>query len=470
MGEVTEKDAELKEVKDAAVVRAAEIDGLKEAKTAAPPAQDKELTEKDTELKEVKDAAVVLAAEIDGLKKELEKKDSELREAKAAARPAQESPLLADIMLDVSDFVKAIQMEGRGLEKVASDWIRNEDGKCLKDVVNFLPTAEFIDALPLKRISRVKAASYLEALQTSGNQANVGDESSLYSHALDSLGLVHADLHFVPFDAHVDVADAPAGSPFRDVVEELFLDGGSNRKYRPTGLRVFCNTFLQKAFDAQFNKLCIRRGDLNTPFHQHFNVRTPKGRLLRRFCHRFGPAFSRCCRANWLPVWQGTSKNAAEAVCKSGFASLARLNSGYFCRGIYNSPDPGYACRYGLGEFGGDMGADGVGCVILSLLCIGLVYPIDRGSDYAPDAPANASSSLLGKPLKTSDGYDAHIAAVEEPHFQAASDPLQAPYLEVVVEQESQLLPIAILEYKRVEDQSMAKRVCNKPKGRLPLT
>merc|ERR1712232_727394 len=105
-----------------------------------------------------------------------------------------------------------------------------------------------------------------------------------------------------------------------------------------------------------------------------------------------------------------------------------------------------YACRYAIGEFGGGPVLTS-GSVLLSILSIGLAYPVDRLTDYPRAARADAHSVLFGQPLKTSEGFDAHVAAISEGNFEAADNPASAPYVEIVVEQESQLLPIAIVDF-----------------------
>jgi len=71
---------------------------------------------------------------------------------------------------------------------------------------------------------------------------------------------------------------------------------------------------------------------------------------------------------------------------------------------------------------------------------VGVCYPVTPAADYAAGAPG--VSALYGRPLKT--GYDCHCAAVQEPALQAVARP-QMQYMELVCEQDSQVVPVAVM-------------------------
>jgi hypothetical protein len=79
-----------------------------------------------------------------------------------------------------------------------------------------------------------------------------------------------------------------------------------------------------------------------------------------------------------------------------------------------------------------------------------MAYPITREEDYGhvrlPTDPPNCSD-YYGRPLKG--GFDCHVVCVNQSHgFQAVNrDACQ--YVEIVIEQESQMLPIAVLWFER---------------------
>lgn len=113
---------------------------------------------------------------------------------------------------------------------------------------------------------------------------------------------------------------------------------------------------------------------------------------------------------------------------------------------MYSTTSPKYACLYGVDEFALPPAGLTSGYVILCLNLVGVAYAIDRVSDYAAGA---AHCSLMGQALKP--GFDAHVAVVD-PNigYEAAADPdVGGQYVELVVEQESQILPIAVVRFDR---------------------
>lgn len=48
---------------------------------------------------------------------------------------------------------------------------------------------------------------------------------------------------------------------------------------------------------------------------------------------------------NFLPLWHGTQTNKVESICKTGFASLAMTDTGFFGNGIYSTNAAEYAWR-----------------------------------------------------------------------------------------------------------------------------
>ena len=75
--------------------------------------------------------------------------------------------------------------------------------------------------------------------------------------------------------------------------------------------------------------------------------------------------------------------------------------------------------------------------MLLCWVAVGNVYPVSRNTDYAV---GSGRSRFFGQPLKGN--FHAHCAAVSErQQYQAASNPSQADYDEVVVKDAAQVLP-----------------------------
>jgi hypothetical protein len=138
-----------------------------------------------------------------------------------------------------------------------------------------------------------------------------------------------------------------------------------------------------------------------------------------------------------IPVFHGCRKQVVYEICETGFANLKTTDMGYFGAGIYGTPHAEYAATvYG----------DGV--VILCYMSVGHAYPVVDGdmeklmgkSNYAnfdshfiPVVPKNPQLHALGK---------------EAVYFPCRPD-AQAVYDELVVFQESQIVPRYVIYYDK---------------------
>ena len=175
------------------------------------------------------------------------------------------------------------------------------------------------------------------------------------------------------------------------------------------------------------------------PFVRTWPSDETKTAMLRHLESQFAAAERDGVRV--LPLWHGCSADDANEIMSKGPAALATLDLGYFGSGIYFSQQPDYAAAYPAKVFSGQ--TTGVCNVMLLLcaVCVGSVYPITRGEDYAD---GSRESKYYGRPLHS--GCDAHFALIDSTvGYQAAKvdTPLQHHFDEVVVSQESQVLPIA---------------------------
>lgn len=139
-------------------------------------------------------------------------------------------------------------------------------------------------------------------------------------------------------------------------------------------------------------------------------------------------------------VGLGTSRETAWKIVKSGFATVATIDEGYFGKGIYFTSDVNYA-KYYAELAAGKSRPRGKQCLILSVVIPGNIYPVTE-DHKGPD-------SLLSKPCKGV-GYQSHFTNVHstrDGNFGCVCNPPQPDnYDELVVFQDAQALPLFIIE------------------------
>eukprot|EP01126_Amoeba_proteus_P066507 TRINITY_DN9632_c0_g1_i7.p1 TRINITY_DN9632_c0_g1~~TRINITY_DN9632_c0_g1_i7.p1 ORF type:complete len:321 (-),score=61.73 TRINITY_DN9632_c0_g1_i7:230-1192(-) len=145
-----------------------------------------------------------------------------------------------------------------------------------------------------------------------------------------------------------------------------------------------------------------------------------------------------------VPMLHATSVSVAEQICENGFATLSKLDSGFYGRGIYFTSFTEYAFLYLKSD----------PCYIVSLVCPGNVYPVIEGP--------NDEASLKGCAIKV--GYTAHYVNVT---LSGLPSPIEDEfYDELVVNQESQITPALIL---KLNPQTVSEK-CMKYLGKLKIT
>ncbi len=146
-------------------------------------------------------------------------------------------------------------------------------------------------------------------------------------------------------------------------------------------------------------------------------------------------------------VWHGTSGgvSAMENICRTGFADLSsKLNVGWHGRGMYFTLYAPYADYYFLcgGHRPENLTPEGEHALLLSWALIGTAYPVLERMDRVDD-PEHLFHG--GYP-----GHDSHYALVNDGGATCTeyTPVLRAKYDEIMIWQESQVLPLAIVFFK----------------------
>jgi hypothetical protein len=153
--------------------------------------------------------------------------------------------------------------------------------------------------------------------------------------------------------------------------------------------------------------------------------------------------------ANTFYSFHGCRAEHVLNICENGIVATQDTDAGFFGSGCYSTLNVEYAARYARGDFD-DAGLrttpSGRYPVIMFACAVAMAYPVTR-SDYG-NVPGTelGYSDFFGRPLKR--GFDCHVICVNETAgFQAVSRP-DCHYVEVVIAQESQMLPVAVLWFE----------------------
>jgi hypothetical protein len=157
--------------------------------------------------------------------------------------------------------------------------------------------------------------------------------------------------------------------------------------------------------------------------------------------------------ANTFYCFHGPMREHVESICRNGMIATSTFDSGYFGRGCYSTLNIEYAVRYARGDFDPPEkrrppSADGRYPVIMFAASVSMAYPVTPVVDYghAAGVPIGCSD-FYGKPLKR--GYDCHVICVNQSAGWQAVNRERCQYVEIVIEQESQMLPVAVLWFER---------------------
>jgi hypothetical protein len=193
----------------------------------------------------------------------------------------------------------------------------------------------------------------------------------------------------------------------------------------------------------------------------HFNYDT-KGNLdaqqqlvlsaLRHQFHERSPKTALCAPHTFYSFHGPRIENLA-SMCRTGAVAVRAHDAGYFGAGCYSTLNIEYAVRYARGDFDKPESprrippVDGKYPVIMFACCVGMVYPITPGKDYNNlEGIPEGYSDYFGRPLKRQ--FDCHVACVNQTRGFQAVNREQCQYVEVVIADESQMLPVAVLWFK----------------------
>lgn len=157
---------------------------------------------------------------------------------------------------------------------------------------------------------------------------------------------------------------------------------------------------------------------------------------------------------NTLYCYHGPRREHVSSICSNGMVAVGGMDAGYFGSGCYTTLNMEYAVKYAHGDFDTDANGvptgrraspNGLYPVIMLAATVGMAYPVTREVDYQP---GQATSQFFGRPLKR--GFDAHVICVNERSAYQAVSRDQCEYVELVIEQQAQLLPLAVLWFERI--------------------
>lgn len=162
-----------------------------------------------------------------------------------------------------------------------------------------------------------------------------------------------------------------------------------------------------------------------------------------------------------LVTLHGASEKAVGPICAWGAKDLRRTDPGYAGAGIYSTVQAEYAALYS--------GMSRSRTMVLCVCAVGNVYPISRSADYAMPCDTvfhGHSKFYSGTGAALKPGYDAHWFCVHQPeegslaNVECYLDPSHpAHYDEVVVKEEKQVLPIAVVRFAPTDEAPKADGV-----------
>jgi hypothetical protein len=132
----------------------------------------------------------------------------------------------------------------------------------------------------------------------------------------------------------------------------------------------------------------------------------------------------------------------------NGMVAMSAFNDGFFGSGCYSTLNIEYALLYASGQLD-DLArqrvapADGRYPVTMFCALANKVYPIAHAEDYTG---STQYSDYLGRPLKST--FDCHVVCVSKASDWQAVIPTVGEYVEVVVGQEVQYIPVAVLWFR----------------------
>jgi len=134
--------------------------------------------------------------------------------------------------------------------------------------------------------------------------------------------------------------------------------------------------------------------------------------------------------ATILPVVHGTDKSIAKKIVANGFAALSGLDDGWYGKGIYFSTSAQYITPY--------FAIKRKPTILICLLLPGNPYPVIECH--------NSENSLMGTHIKR--GYQSNYVVTTRSGL-PIGEARNEMYDEIVIEQQSQVVPIFIIELEK---------------------
>jgi len=152
-----------------------------------------------------------------------------------------------------------------------------------------------------------------------------------------------------------------------------------------------------------------------------------------------------------IPLVHSTDYSTARNIVETGFASLSRLDQGFYGKGIYLTDKMDYAMIYVVTARKPSL--------IVSYVLVGNPYPVIEN----PRGPGG----LLGLPIMAS--YDSHVVCVGYNGYPKKT--FGQAFLEIVIDQEARVLPSFIVCLKKLTAQQLqaitALQLKDPPEGRI---
>lgn len=222
----------------------------------------------------------------------------------------------------------------------------------------------------------------------------------------------------------------PSSEEYRRV-ESLLTTHFKKGLLKVSQITAVYNKALSVSFVNQWKLMTTRR--IEAPdhfFHCTFMKDAKKLNVMKYYQDnllQFTP-YNQTLQVPLLPVLHGTDYLVAEKIAQTGFASLSSLDPGYFGKGIYFTTSLLYTLPYSCGKRRP--------AVIVSYINMGHIFPVTE--DH------KGPHSLKGQALKS--GYNSHLALTgKEGYIYNELDDVVVCD-EIVVNQESQILPAFLVE------------------------
>lgn len=228
----------------------------------------------------------------------------------------------------------------------------------------------------------------------------------------------------------------------------LERDAEFARDYAVTRVVMVNNATLNQSFLAQREKLdnLLRGGTYQSWVgkQQDPALRRQRERALAHFAPLLR---GHSGHSSLLVGFRGCSCTTAERRdCVTGYVDVAATDPGYFGRGIYFTPNPAYAALYSRLKAAN---AAGEWVMELAWLAVGDdMYPITRAADYTSEAFDGSNSRWFGKALGNTSAFCVGVKQVAGLQYQACPDGEAPTYMEVVVKEQGQAVPRALVYFR----------------------